>query len=506
MQVNSIEDLKKLEDLIAKRLKKIKLNVFYFSLYQFRNNNPRTAPHIIAGLSLLACRFCIPVKSCDTIRHYLDIGRLVGLYQKYCDDPITFDAELGEKFRISNPVFLMLRLASQQFPLQPDYFGQFARPIWLFDKIPSILQHKLAFDFDNQFQSINQCSVRDFVTTVLVLWTALHRNFSISQNCFKEWRDLGIHLPSDRIIRAVIHTIAADQNQLTKRYKQLRNQDRRFRMYDFNPLLEYPIVKLCKDQRSSRRDLLHAPIPDLITSRVCEGIYHQMFNTYREKFSKYFGYVFEEYVGIVLKHYKLPKLISDAEILNAYGKNPGSCPDWILVDGSTALIFECKATAFTRTAQSIASEEHINYSLKQVTKGLKQLYQFINKGLKNPEVKNIVGSCNTFKPLFISRDPLYLLNSDFFQGHVNNLLKDENITNFEWTVLSIQQLERLQPHIASGVSASKVFDDLSKKGFNAVVQDLEYQTGKRFKDCFLYREQEEIFEKLNILDKLSSYT
>ncbi|MDJ1183044.1 hypothetical protein [Roseofilum casamattae] len=505
MQVNSIEDLKKIEVMMAKRLKKIKLNVFYFSLYKFRHNNPRTAPHIIAGLSLLACRFCIPAKSCDGIRHYLDIGRLVGLYQKYCDDPITFDAELGEKFRTDNPVFMMLRLASQQFPLQPDYFGQFARPIWLFDRIPA-LQGKSAFDFDNKFQSINQCSVREFITTGLILWTALYHNFSISQNSFKEWRDLGINLPNDRIIRAVINTMAADQNQLTKRYKQLRNPDRRFRMYDFNPLLESPIVKFCKDQRATRRDLLHAPIPDLITSRVSEGIYYQMFNIYKGKFSQYFGHVFEHYVGIVLKHYKFPKLISEAEILNAYGKNPGSCPDWILVDGSTALIFECKATAFKRPAQSIASEEHINDSLKQVTKGLKQLYQFINKGLKNPEVKNIVGSCNTFKPLFISREPLYLLNSDPFQEHVNNLLKDENITNFEWTILSIQQLERLQPHIASGVSASKVFDDLSKKGFDPVIQDLESQTGKRFKDCFLYREQEEIFEQLNILDKLSSYT
>ncbi|MDJ1174413.1 hypothetical protein [Roseofilum capinflatum] len=498
--VNSIEDLDKLEKYIQNKFKKIKFGNFLFSLHQLKRQNAKIEPFVAAGASLFACQFCCPSKSSQKVIN-LDIRSLINICKNYyLADPITLDRSLEKYFLSSNPGFLMLRLASHQFPFEPDYFGQFSRPSWLFTKMPSQLENSLGiqnFYFEDKFQSINQCSVIDFITTSFIAWVGLHHNFSISHEYFTKARKQGINLPNDRVIRSIINTISADKYKLTKRYEELKNKDRRFRMYDFNPLLEYPIIKPCQDKQFSTKNFLHAPIPDLIVSRIGTGIFYQMFNEYGTEFSKYFGYVFEHYVGTVLKH-STPSntVLSEADVRQVY---QGKCPDWIIIDGSTVILFECKATRFSREAQAIASEDAVNKSLKQVIKGLKQLHSFIHKGSKCPAINQMLNCCNTFKPIFVSLEPLYLINSNSFREHINSLLRNENITNFEWMILSIQQLEHLQPHIASGVSISEILYNVYNKGFDNVIQDLEAKTGKRFVDSFLYSEQEQLYKKLNIL-------
>ncbi len=48
-------------------------------------------------------------------------------------------------------------------------------------------------------------------------------------------------------------------------------------------------------------DRIIAPLPDLIPYRVSTGIYYEMFNEYREDFSRFFGHLFEAYVERLLK-------------------------------------------------------------------------------------------------------------------------------------------------------------------------------------------------------------
>ena len=147
-------------------------------------------------------------------------------------------------------------------------------------------------------------------------------------------------------------------------------------MYDFNPLLSYPIIKPCQNQQSSTLDQIffHAPIPELVASRISTGIFYQMYNAFAtesgNKFSEYFGHVFEKYVGLVLSNcIKSEQLVSESDLRKFYPANKGKAPDWIVIDGSTAILLECKATRFSRAAQAIASEEAINSSLAQVKKG-----------------------------------------------------------------------------------------------------------------------------------------
>jgi hypothetical protein len=111
-------------------------------------------------------------------------------------------------------------------------------------------------------------------------------------------------------------------------------------------------------------------------------------------------------------------------------------------------------------------------------------------------------ACITFKPILVSLEPLHLINSTFFREHIDSLLISEGITDLNWQILSIHELEALQPHIAAGFSLSKVLEDLLQKRFNDVLQDLVSQTNRTFAHSFLYLKQKELYQRLAIPDKV----
>ena len=98
MEVLSLLDLENLESHIAKKLQKHKLGDVLHSLYSL-NGNQTLEPFMIAGLTLLAARFCIPSKSSQLIR-YFDVRSLIDLSNNYyLSDPTIFDNTLSPKQR-----------------------------------------------------------------------------------------------------------------------------------------------------------------------------------------------------------------------------------------------------------------------------------------------------------------------------------------------------------------------------------------------------------------------
>ncbi len=132
-------------------------------------------------------------------------------------------------------------------------------------------------------------------------------------------------------------------------YEKYKNKDRRFKMYDLNPFLLYPIVRPCQNKQfsTSDKDFIHAPVPELVASRISIGIFYQMFNAYTTEFSDYFGHLFEKYVGLVLENCVVSeRLLSESDIRNFYPKEKGKAPDWILVDAQQPFSLNVKQPVF----------------------------------------------------------------------------------------------------------------------------------------------------------------
>ncbi len=503
MDINSLAELENLELTIKSVLGNLKLGDVLHSLYLLKKSSPELRPFMMGGAALFAIRFCPPSKTSQLIKNY-DIRKIVHISNKYyLADPITFDKDLHDKFD-ENPVFMMLRVVSSQFPFEPGLFSKFSRPAVLFHEIPQELKNLRGipeFDFDSKFKAITGVSVIDFITIGFVIFSVCRGNFVVSQDYFKKMRKQGINV-SDQSLRAVLNQLIADKSKLVQLYENRKNPDRRFRMYDFNPLFSYPIIRPCQNKQFSTpdKDFIHAPVPELVASRISSGIFYQMFNKYGTEFSEYFGFVFERYVGLVLEKCLLSsqQLLSESHIRKFYPAKKGKAPDWIIVDGSTVLLFECKATRFSRAAQAIASEDSVNKSLAQVKKGLKQLASFISACQAKISELQKFHHCSTFKPIFVSLEPLFLINSEFFREHINTLLTAERVTGLDWQILSIDELEALQPHIAAGFNLSQVLDELRNKSFNDVHENLISQTNKSFAHSFLYDKQEELYQRLGL--------
>jgi hypothetical protein len=234
---------------------------------------------------------------------------------------------------------------------------------------------------------------------------------------------------------------------------------------------------------------------------MSEGLYQQMFHRYREDFSRYFGHLFEAYVGEILEH-SVPHLtlLSERDIQRTY-KN-GKVPDWVIIDGDTAILIESKATGFLRKALATGDKVAIENSVGQVIVGLTQLHEFRNACEKRVKGLEVLNTCSAFKLLVVTFEPFYTINGDIFREKINEQISDElrdkGIGIYPWHVLPVDHLEKLQPHIAARVDLKGVLDRLEHQSFHEIWRELEEQTGRGYQDSFLYEMDIEIYRRLNV--------
>lgn len=464
-------------------------------------------PFVAAALASYAIRCSNPHRQEGRPVSRADIKNLFDLVFAFVSaDPITFDEEIEGEFRASNPVLAILRIIANQFPFEVNLFGFIGQTLLLYDKLPKEIEGKKGippFDLANSFRDITGLSVRDFVNIGFVAWTgsASKTTHGLTRNYFEIARSQGMNIPDDEGVLHALNRLSADPLHFRSKFDEMKQRDRRFRMYDFNPLFSYPIIRPWSGSQNKHMlmDRMVAPVPHLIAYRISTGVYYEMFNRYKEEFSTYFGHLFEAYVGQILKDsLKSKNIISESDIRLKYSTEKGKVPDWIVQDGSTAILIECKATRFSLPAQSKGSVEAVDKSLERVVSGLKQLYEFMQALAKKAKGLERLHTFTVIEPLLISFEPLYLINSELFVSHVNELLEVEGIPKFSWRILSIRELESYLPHLEAGISLAHILSELKSKKHNDVLAACGLRTNKTYKDCMLYKYDQEMYERLGV--------
>jgi hypothetical protein len=506
MEIDSFDKLRVIEGTIRETIRQYNLEEVLTGLRGAVDVIPE---FIIGGTALFAIRYCKPGSIGPDYRplKFPVIAHLTDLVAQYqIADPLGFDQAIQDRYYGSNPVFTLLRIFGNQAPYSMGFFGQHARPLILFEEIPKQLVGAKGipeFDLEGSFHKISGASLSDFIKVGYVSFVAAYSNPGFTRGYFEKARSCGFNLPRGNLILPALNKLAAERGKLRQLYLKHRGTDRRFGMYDFNPLFLHPIVRPWKqkNQLLMDADRLVAPLPNLILYRISQGVFYDLFNHYGTAFSNYFGYVFESYVGRILSHSMgSGTLSSENDTRKTYSPAKGKVPDWIIINGRTAILVECKATRFSRTALTGGDEGAINDSLKQVVKGLLQLANFKEACLARAPGLDMLHDCRDFKPLLVTMEPLYLINSTFFRGYLDNQLAAEGIADLPWRILAIDQIERLQPHLAAGVQLSEVLDDLGREQFEDVLQKVQAQTGLAFKDSYLYSVSKRLDERLGIPD------
>lgn len=507
MKIENITDFRNYENQINAAFRQYKLDHILLGI-KFAKS--KLEPFVIAGMALFAFRNCTAGLKYQQVK-YLEwdhVSYLAHLVTQYLlADPLTFDKSILKRFQNSNPVFAMLRIVGNQFPYNVNLFGQYARPMILFNDLPKQLAGRPSipsFDFEDSFFKITGFSIADFVKVGFLAYIAAEFSKAFTRGYFEKARSQGIKVPHDTEILPIIEQLSTDPNKYIRTYRKYMENDRSFAMYDFNPLFLYPIVRPWRQNKfvSMDQDRMLAPIPNLIAERISIGIFYQMFNHYKTDFSKYFGHVFEAYVGCILKESNFSSaLLSEEDIRRKYNDQKGKVPDWAIIDGATTILIECKATRFSRAATTLGTEEAISDSLKQVIKGLEQLHDF--KIACETKVKGLelFHSSNEFIPVLITLEPLHMINSILFKEFINQKLAKKGKTSFSWRILSIGELETLQAHLAVGVSFSEIVRKLDARTFYDILKEIISLTGKTYKDSFLYKTNQKMYRLLGVPDK-----
>jgi hypothetical protein len=462
---------------------------------------PKGLPHFVAaGIASFSVRYSNPYKNGPTLdwRTFSKIESLVT--QFLLCDPIGFDKGIEEKFKESNPTFLVLRIIASQFEYHANPYASYSQPLILYNEAAKQAEKgsNLKFDFHSEFHKLIGGTLYDFLTICFLSFAASLSNQGFTRGYFEAARKQGLRVPDDKIVQVVLCNIAVTPQQFHETYNLRKNKDRRFRAYDFNPLFSYPLIRPWKDRHliGMDSDRLIAPVPDLLCYRSSTGIYYQMYNSYLSNFSDWFGYVFETYVGIILqKSIAHSNLFSESLIKQTYRN--GKVPDYVVIDGKTAFIIEAKATKFTRSILTIISDENIEETLKQVDKSFIQLNEFRSAILSKANGLDAFHNCTDVVPIVISYGSLYLINSPLFKDYLNKRLNELYRIDIPlWLILSIDELERLQPHLAAGMNLSEAVRIIIEKiSFNNATTEIQRITGKNDMDSFLYERGADFFEE-----------
>lgn len=507
-----------LERLIYNEIRRFKSDsILIFIHYALKDlSNPKSEGHrylqhglppfVAAGIASFAVRFSNPYRNADFgWRELASIEPLVSQY--LLADPIGFDDALAEQFYKENPTFLVLRVFASQSTFDYNPSACFAQSLILYNEMIKKIKEKKGipdFNFHVEFEKIVGTSLTDFIYICFVAHSAAIGNtVGFTRGYFEKARLEGLKIPNDQTTLAVLNNIAATPETFREVYEKRKVQDRRFRAYDFNPLLMYPLIRPWKGHQSSNMDSdrFIAPVPAIIPYRASVGIFYHMFNEHKVVFSNWFGHIFEAYVGEILhRSTNGLKLACEDSVKKTYSQ--GKIPDFVVVDGTTLIAIEVKGMRFSRPALTTATEEDINLSLKQITKGLRQLDEFGTAVIEKTHGLEDYHSCTDILSVIITHERLPLVNTALFREYINTVDQgqyiNQRIMRFPWLILSVQELEILQPHLASGIGVADTIKELMQTSYNETVQRLENTTNKRYKDSFLYQKDLEMLADLGI--------
>jgi hypothetical protein len=507
MEVDSVIALQRLEALIKRIIEPYRLEQVLFGLRKAPTDFER---FVIGGSALFAVRFCTAGRRSPKVAVLGGEGwiRWLHLVRTYLlADPIGYDKEIQREYKTSNPIFTFLRIAGSQMPFNVSPFGQHAQPLLLYHEIPkqmAVRPRLPSFNYEECFQSLYGASTLHYINVGFTAFAAATSTDGFTRGYFTKARDEGIKIPSDRKLLPLLDRLAADPVQLRNLHRKHHTSDPRFAIYDFNPLLMHPLVRPWRQKKhvATEDDRMVAPIPDLVVFKNSVGIFYEMFNRYGVDFSNYFGFVFEAYIGRILQHCVVSsRLLSEDDLRQSYSSDKGKkVPDWIVVEGETAILIECKATRFSRAVLATGDEAAVNDSLKQVIKGLRQLDNFRQACLAKRPGLEVLHGCKMFRPLLLTLEPLYLINSRFFRKYLDDELAAFGVADLPWYILSVDELERLQPYMATGVGFDEMLKELRQKSLPAFLDELHEQTGLTFKDSFLYEIDRELYRRLGVPD------
>ena len=198
--------------------------------------------------------------------------------------------------------------------------------------------------------------------------------------------------------------------------------------FTFNPLLSHPVIKLPDG-------MMCVPVPRLLIYRITQGIYYDLLDAHSQPqgniFSTWFGYAFQEYIGIILKDaFGEDKVYSEvAEV------------DWLVILEDSALVIECRSGRMPKKIRSNTDRDDVMEMIRRnIVDPAKKLPEKIEK-IKNGIPGIPTDKVQTYLPAIITYQEWYptALTLDLARSE----LKHTDTGNFYFELMSTDDIEWL---------------------------------------------------------------
>lgn len=340
-----------------------------------------------------------------------------------------------------------LRIAWQQLPLQDTSNFLIARAKLLFDDAEELARAEGHRDVDThaEFQRLTGMTIDQFRRMGVLIYS----NF-MQYSAYTEPIAVGPGLEQFQDLVAP-EMLARFHKMLSLPVDQLRTQARNhsvaagFDAYGWNPLQRYPIVYV-------GQDLWSAPVIPYLLMKIADLPYWIVEDAFTgggvsNPYRTHFGFVFEHYLGIHLRHrFGQANVYHESQIIERQGVGR---PDWVVMDGDTALILESRAAGLSlavRTAGDIT--EFNRFMTSRITSVLKTMRSKIayletgNAGIPWQGIKHVYLIVVTYQALH----PEFLMKAE-----MQRMLEEDGVTGlqFEW-----MDVNRFEDWVASNPTGS----------------------------------------------------
>lgn len=501
-EVSSLENLNKK---IERRIRYYRLDSLLLKIHNVFLS--KEYPPFIAGMmTKYAMLNCNTYDGFDPV-YDDEFSHLCRMIIEYSIEDPEFDEELGviddSKERWSS---ILLRKIGNQVRWHVPLDNMLGRTLFIFremdlndDKL-SFIKELVQSEFEDRFG----LNLLDFIKIGFVLYSGSITQNGMDRNYFEIARTQSIAIPSDDIVKIGLKQVACDPKMFKYICKERESGEDNLRAYEFNPLFQYPLIRPWNDsgQESPTKDKFIAPIPRLVMYRFTTGLYYQLFNTFGTKFATAFGYLFEAYVGILLKWYQLSDVVLSEADIKKYlkecngGEYRGKIVDWAIFSKDGVILIECKAIKYSQDIYERGLNADKNTVFDQIDNAIVQLNEFERQIPKLCNACGIEYADIMVQKIIVTFEPLLGLKEGPLREWINEKHKEYKT---DWDILWVYELEKIQPYITRGMSLWSFLINHRNEEYikiDTLVLDMQSKTGARYSDGALFKYESKMFKEL----------
>lgn len=407
---------------------------------------------------------------------------LCNIYGNSIEFPEIKIKDSKEPFTMDDFISSIVRMYGEQFEFQFNAVLLIARTILIFNEISNkIIPQKFNL-LSDIFREATGLSLKEYFYIAMAVWAsgnarvAFNKDFLTKANipALKEYF-------SEEKISLFLNLFSVTYSEFRKEDEKMnKNLQPIYTKFRFNPLQVFPIIKTDKEDDS----------PYIMPNTVCYikraygGLYWWFHRYFEERgsqqdFRNYFGEIFEEYVGKILKEMFGESLVHP-EITYLRGKSNCKFIDWWLEKNGKIYLFESKAYQFAlNTKQTGDLELLVNEVKSKIAKSIKQVAERIADIDKYEELKMLRGK--TIIPVIVFMEiPLVSGNiyKDIIKKELENIEDKKVITGLKDTKINFINIEELELYadVVDKIDIEDVFakfeNDMSE-GFLSVIQKVK---------------------------------